>query len=157
MVSHIETCFLNWLWGVEEPIILLDYYAYWLQEVWTFEFYQSISKKVTLAGLNSLWQKNCQVSVKIWIFDDPIPKRDPYWSFWCQWGWNHQNQEVFWGKMAFEVTEAIALRFLRLLRSIRLHRYLRPGKSPMSSLESTRCLHLIIWWQISFYFDVWKK
>ena len=26
-VSHIETCFLNWLWGVEGPIILLNYCA----------------------------------------------------------------------------------------------------------------------------------
>ena len=43
--------------------------------MWTFEFYQFISKKVTSAGLYSLWQKNCQVSVKIWIFEDPIPKK----------------------------------------------------------------------------------
>ena len=30
--------------------------------MWTFEFYQSIFKKVTLADLNSLWQKGCQNS-----------------------------------------------------------------------------------------------
>ena len=30
------------------------------------------SKKMTLAGLNSLWQKNYQISVKNWIFDDPF-------------------------------------------------------------------------------------
>ena len=56
-VSHIETCFLNWLWGVEGPIMLSNYCAWWLQEVWTFEFITLVYKKVTLAGLNSLRQK----------------------------------------------------------------------------------------------------
>jgi hypothetical protein len=37
------------------------------------------------------------------------------------------------------------LRFLRLPRSMRLHRYLRPGKSSLSSDESISSLNLIIY------------
>ena len=33
----------KWLWGVEGSIILLNYGAYWLQEIWTFEFHGSPS------------------------------------------------------------------------------------------------------------------
>jgi hypothetical protein len=36
-----------------------------------------IFKKVTSAGLNSLQQKEYQISVKNWIFDDPFPKKGP--------------------------------------------------------------------------------
>ena len=43
----------------------------------TFGFYQPVFKKVTLAGLNSLRQKGCQISVKNWIFDDPFTKKGP--------------------------------------------------------------------------------
>ena len=38
-------------------IILLHYCALWLQEVWKFEFYPPVFKKVTLAGLNTLQLK----------------------------------------------------------------------------------------------------
>ena len=58
-VSHSEVYKVNQLWGVEGPIILLNYGAQWLQEVWTFVFYQSVFKKMTSAGLNSLRQKGC--------------------------------------------------------------------------------------------------
>ena len=47
------------------------------QEVWTFEFHQPVFKKVTLADLNSLQQKEHQISVKNWIFDDPFHKKGP--------------------------------------------------------------------------------
>ena len=36
--------------------------------------------KVTLAGLNSLRQKEYQISVKNWIFDDPFHKKGPVLS-----------------------------------------------------------------------------
>ena len=80
--------------------------------MWTFEFYQFISKKVTLTGLNSLWQKNCQVSVKIWSFDDLIPKKGPALIILVPMGikysksgsflrkkgfWGHRGHRCFWG------------------------------------------------------------
>ena len=46
-------------------------------EVWGFEFHQSIFKKITKAGLNSLQQKGCQILVKNWIFEDPIHNKGP--------------------------------------------------------------------------------
>ena len=46
-----------------------------VQEVMTFGFYQPVFKKVILAGLNSLRQKGCHISVKNWIFDDPFYKK----------------------------------------------------------------------------------
>jgi hypothetical protein len=63
-VYHIELVQTKWLWGVEGSIILLNYGASWLQEIWKFEFHQPVFKKVTLADLNSLWQKGYQISVK---------------------------------------------------------------------------------------------
>ena len=33
-------------------------------------------------------------------------KNYQYWSFWCQWWPNHQDQDVFWGNMAVEAVEA---------------------------------------------------
>ena len=41
----------------------------------TFGFYQPVFKKVTLAGLSSLRQKGCQISVNNQIFDDPFDKK----------------------------------------------------------------------------------
>ena len=58
-------------------MIFLNYGAYWLQEVWTLEFQQSVFKKVTSAGLNSLRQKEYQISVKNWIFYEPFNKKGP--------------------------------------------------------------------------------
>ena len=41
----------------------------------TFDFYQPVLKKVTLAGLNSLRQKRCQILVNNRILDDPFHKK----------------------------------------------------------------------------------
>ena len=79
------------------------------------------------------------VSVKIWFFNDPIHKEEPVLDK-AKGGCNHQDQEVFW----LEKGLVRPLRFLRLPRSMRLHRYLRPGKSQLSSYESTRSLNLLI-------------
>ena len=38
-------------------------------------FINQFSKKMTSAGLNSLQQKEYQISVKNWIFDDPFHKK----------------------------------------------------------------------------------
>ena len=60
------------------------------------------------AGLYSLWQKNCYVSVKIWNFKGSNPQKGTsIGHLGAQWGWNHQNQEVLLGKRAFEVIQAI--------------------------------------------------
>ena len=74
-VYHIEMVETKWLWGLEESIILLNYDAQWLQEVWTFEFYQPVFIKVTSAGLNSLRKKKVPDISKKWIFDDPFQKK----------------------------------------------------------------------------------
>ena len=37
--------------------------------------HQLVFKKMTSAGLNSLRQNEYQISVKIWIFDDPFYKK----------------------------------------------------------------------------------
>ena len=78
--------------------------------------------------------------------------RGQYWSFWCQ-GWsNHQDQEVLWWNRAFEAVEAIWLQ--RPMRSMRLQRFLKAGKSQIKTSESFRFLN-------SAYFDVffmfWKR
>ena len=81
------------------------------------------SKKMTSAGLNSLWQKKYQISVKNWIFDDPFHKKGLVlvilvpgmikpsgwviflikwgcWGHWGHWGcWGHWGH---WGCRGFK-------------------------------------------------------
>ena len=44
-------------------------------EMLNFAYLTSFQKKMTSAGLNSLWQKKYQTSVKRWILDDPFHKK----------------------------------------------------------------------------------
>ena len=74
-VSHIEMKKVNLLWQIDRLSFSISYLRWPIQEVMTFGFYQPVFKKVILAGLNSLWQKGCQISVKNWIFDDPFYKK----------------------------------------------------------------------------------
>ena len=80
-------------------------------------------QKMTLAGINSLWQKEYQILVKNWIFDDPFQKKGlilviwvlgmikpsgsvnflmkwgcrSHWGHWGCWGhWSH------WGCRGFK-------------------------------------------------------
>ena len=53
-VYHIEMDETKWFLGIERSIILLNYGAQWLWEIWTFESQPPVFKKLTLAGLNSL-------------------------------------------------------------------------------------------------------
>ena len=46
-VYHIEMDETKWLRGIERSIILLNYGAQWLREIWTFEFHPQAFKKVT--------------------------------------------------------------------------------------------------------------
>ena len=46
-VYHIEMDETKWLWGIERSIILLNYGAQWIWEIWTFEFHPSVFKKLT--------------------------------------------------------------------------------------------------------------
>ena len=84
----------------------------------TFGFYQPVFKKVLLAGLNSLWQKGYQISVKKRIFDDPFYQKGPLfvilvpgmiqpsgsvkklmkWGCWGHWGhWGCRGCRGHWG------------------------------------------------------------
>ena len=76
-VSHIEMALMNWLWWIK--ICNLDLVSRWSWniEIGNFWLPQPFFKKVTLARLNSLWQKGYQISVKNWIFDDPFHKKEP--------------------------------------------------------------------------------
>ena len=61
-----------------------------------------------LAGLSSLRPKKCQISVKIWIFKDPILKNAPF-LFILVPGRDKiiQIRKLFEKKKAFEVIEAV--------------------------------------------------
>ena len=61
---------------------------------------------MTLAGLNSLQQKECQILVKNWIFDDPFHKKLPVLSILVPEWSDHKNKAVFWGNWALEAVEA---------------------------------------------------
>ena len=75
-------------------------------------FINQFSKKMTSAGLNSLWQKKFQISVKNWIFYDPLHKKGLVLVIWVlgmikssesvdflmKWGcWGHWGHWGCWG------------------------------------------------------------
>ena len=75
-------------------------------------FHQPVFKKMTSAGLNSLQQKEHQISVKNWIFDDPFHKKGLILVIWVlgmikpsgsvdvlmKWGcWSHWGHWGCWG------------------------------------------------------------
>ena len=51
--------FFKWPWGVETLRILMVYLWLHDHESYPFVFHHPVFKKVSLAGLNSLWQKSC--------------------------------------------------------------------------------------------------
>ena len=80
-------------------------------------------KKMTSAGLNSLWQKKYRILVKNWIFDDPFHKKGLVlvswvlemikpsgsviflmkWGFWGHWGhWGCWGCRGHWGCKGFK-------------------------------------------------------
>ena len=69
--------FMNWLWRIKICKLDLVWRWFWNAEIGNFWVPQLFSKKVTSVGLNSLQQKGYQISVKIWIFDDPFHKKEP--------------------------------------------------------------------------------
>ena len=109
-------------------------------DIWVLSIY---FQKSMSAGLYGLWQKNCQVSVKIWIFEDPTPKKGQVLVIWVSNGDEIIKIRKFFGEKGL-LRSSRPLRFLRLPMSMRLHRSLRPEKWLMGSLESTRSLDLII-------------
>ena len=64
-------------------------------------------KKMTTAGLNSLWQKKYQISVKKWIFDDPLHKKGLVLVSWVLEMIKPSGSEIFLMNEAVEVIEAI--------------------------------------------------
>ena len=120
-VSHIEMNKLNWLWQMDRLRFSISYLRWPIQKVMTFGFYQPVFKKVTLAGLNSLWQKECQISVKIGFLMIYSTKRDWY----CYLG-AKDDQTIRISNFFDETRLSRSLRPLRLLRplrSLRLQRF----------------------------------
>ena len=76
-------------------------------EVWAFEFHQPVFKKVTKAGLNSLRQKEYQISVKKWNFWQSIPQKETGIGF-------------------LGVRDDLTIRLSKFFDKIRLSRSLRP-------------------------------
>ena len=73
----------------------------------TFLYLQPVSKKVTQAGLNSLWEKEYQISVNNWIFYDPFHKKVLLLVILVP-GMIHdyQDHEILWWNCAVEVFES---------------------------------------------------
>ena len=81
-------------------------------------------------------------SVKKIIFDDPKMDQNP--SFWCQEGFNHQDQQFFWWIEAVEVIDtADVLSLGKLLHSI------------LKSKESAKFLNSALFWsfEMQIIFD----
>ena len=106
-MSHIEMNKVNWLWQMDRLRFWISYLRWPIQEVMTFGFYQTVFKKVTLAGLNSLWQKECQISVKNWIFDDLFHKKGLELVIWVLGMIKPSESVIFLMKCTVEVIEDI--------------------------------------------------
>ena len=132
---------LNWLWWVE--ICKLDFvwrYLY-IPEVKEFEFHQPVFNQIAYVGLNSLQKKRYHISVKIWFF---------WWSILQKrTGIGHfdaiDDQRI--RKFFEEVGLLRPVRLQRLLKSMKLQRFLRPGKSQLMTSESSWILQSLIWGQ----------
>ena len=61
-------------------------------------------------GLNSLQQKEYQISVKIWIFDDPIPKKGPILVILVPVGMKPSKSGSFLRKKGIEAIEVFEAR-----------------------------------------------
>ena len=82
-------------------------------------FHQPVFKEMTSDGLNSLRQKEYQISVKNWIFDYPFHKKRT--------GIGHlgarDDQTIRISRFFYEMRLSRSLRPLRLLRSLRQQRF----------------------------------
>ena len=112
-------------------------------------FHQPVFKKLTSAGLNSLRQKEYQISVKYWIFDDPFHKKGLVLIIWVlgmikpsgsvdflmKWGWRgHWGYWGCWGHWG--------------------HRSCRGFKTWEITTEEFRIIQTF---EFSFIFMFWKK
>jgi hypothetical protein len=70
-------------------------------------FINQFSKKITKTGLNSLQQKGYQISVKNWIFEDPIHNKGPVLVILVAWTITQSGSGSFvLEKRAVETVEA---------------------------------------------------
>ena len=84
-------------------------------------FHQPVFKKMTSSGLNSLRQKEYQISVKNWIFDDPFHKKGLVLVNWVPGMIKPSGLVDFFDEMRL-LRSLRPLRLLRPLRSLRLQR-----------------------------------
>jgi hypothetical protein len=111
---------------------------------------------LTSRSLNGLLQRECHISVKNCIFDDPFHKKLPVLFILVPVMIRLSGSgSFFWEIGIYRLLRPVRLQ--RPLRSMRLERFLRPGKSLLWTSESSRFLNLIILGLISLYFDVLKK
>ena len=71
-------------------------------DLWPLDLVES-----NIHGLHSLQQKECQKSIKLWIFDDPFHIERPGEVILLPTWWQHHAQQVFWWNEAIEATEVI--------------------------------------------------
>ena len=84
------------------------------------------------------------ISVKNWIFDDPLHKNGPTLVILGQEQSNHQDQEVFWWNRALEVVEAIEA--AEADEVVEAAEVLMPEKSLMRTSEASRFWILALFW-----------
>jgi hypothetical protein len=79
-------------------------------------------------------------------------KNDQYWSFWCQWWSNHQDQEVFCGNRAVEADEAS-----EATEAAKVNEAAEVCKAWKITTESSRFLKSIIWRLKALILVFWKN
>jgi hypothetical protein len=90
-------------------------------KTWLDQMFWQIYQKLMLTGFLSSGNL-CLIHQFLMIHST---KNYRYWLFWCQWWSDHQDQEVFFADIGLKRP----VRLQRPLRSKRLERFLRPGKS----------------------------
>ena len=89
---------------------------------------------LTTHGLSGLRKKGCHILVKNWIFDDPFHKKLPVLVILVP--------VMIRPSVSGSFLEEIGLQ--RPVRSMRLERFLRPGKSLLRTSESSLFLNSMI-------------
>ena len=85
-----------------------------------------------------------QISVKIWIFDDPFHKKRPVLVIWLPGGIQPSGAVFFWWNEAVKAIEATEV--VEAVKAIEAAEVLRPEKSLLRTAEPYRLLNLGLFW-----------
>ena len=142
---------MNWLWQIKICKLDLVWRWSWNLEIGNFWLLQPFFKKVTSAASTASDSKDIRYQWKIGFLMIHSTKRDQYWSFWCQVGSNHQDQDFFGWKRVFEAVKASEIAEADEVNEAA--EVLRPEKSLLrtSVIQVLKFIFILMFWKNHFF------